>query len=1324
MSDESKADVADPTALSNLASVLDRLRRSTANREKDPANSELIGRYNVLGEVGRGGMGAIFKVRDEEMRRTLAMKVVLNPGSSKDPTVADDLDDARIIRFLEEAQVSGQLEHPGIVPVHELGLDEEGHLFFTMRLVKGRTLEDIFELAQKESEGWNLTRALGVIQKVCEAMAYAHEKHVMHRDLKPANIMVGRFGETYVMDWGLAKLLDREETDEDRREIARFTQASLLTSERSDESGESMASPFATLDGSVVGTPSYMAPEQAMGKTDEIGPSCDIFSAGAMLYHLLTGEMPYVKKGAKIPPSTVLQWVIDGSPKPIAELAPNAPGELVAICEKAMARDASARYGTMLELADEIRAFLEGRVVQAYETGAVAEFRKWIGRNRGFAAAASIAAITIVGALVWNGWSQAQANERLSKLNTSLDEAGQVAERARERAEASETEALASAEAARTSAAEAEWQGYAANIAAANASLDLAAATDARRRLDASPEEHRGWEWEHLSLRSNSALLELRGHGSIVWNVAFSPDGRFVASVSGNFGDTGGRDFSVRIWNAETGEQLHVLEGHTERVVSLAFSPSGTELATASFDETVRVWDVERGAQLAQSEGSLVAFHPEGDRILTSDWKKGIVSVWSIYNNTTRELADFSVSTRNLRISGDGKVVAIALFDGTVRLLDIESGRMLQSVDASKIVDTLARGDWWNGATAIDFDRTGTRLVTGGASGIGRVWNVETGELELSLLGHTGTLTGARFSPEGQWIVTSGFDGTLRFWDAETGEAHEVLLGHDGYVSSLDISPVGDRIVSGSRDKTLRIWDGQSGSAKTLLVGTSIPNFRPYGLTFSPDDTRLAWQAADQTLNVSNALTGELLVRLPTFSNSLCGRMFTSDGAELRAIDVTGVVYRFDAETGERLSDPVELGTPIMNGRPLAGGEKFLLHTVNPWGVQIYDFSSQKITRSILEGYTNWDAEVFDDGTRVLLATNRTIRAIDLETGESLFSVEAPGVGTERPFDVSGIAVHPTERIFVEHNYDSQDYAVRVRDLDTGELIRSLRGHAHPSCIDFHPDGSRVVTGNWDGTISLWDIERGEIASLRGPTDTVVYYATFDSTGERLVSTQGGRYSIWETTSPRSREKERRASAVRRWLEPKANALLDPLFEEYGMPSEVVAQLEADPSIDRTLRNAAIRLARSRKSNEGELYFLTRRILLHSTGSPDEYSRAMRIATYMQGLVIDQTFEKYRTYLMGIAQYRMGRYALAVESIGESLSMDVQRTAMRPDMLAFYAMAQAKSGAVADARETLDRIPTHNIETFYRNSEFPFEYAFVGVLEVIEEAKRVVEKAE
>ena len=349
--------------------------------EREPSRA----RYRLDGELARGGMGKVLRVWDGHLRRHLAMKVSLGPSDASTQEASPLLEARSLARFLEEAQITGQLDHPGIVPVHELGLDASGALYFTMKLVKGRDLRAILELVHYEAQGWSIVRALGVLLKVCEAMRYAHAKGVIHRDLKPANVMVGDYGEVYVMDWGLARILDRPEQRDAHLRLVETTLLSGIRSAGRGSNGSTPDSPFDTLDGDVVGTPYYMPPEQACGELTALGPHSDVYAVGAMLYQLLAGHPPYAHAEERVDRREVWRRVREGPPTPLRSAAPSAAPELIAICERAMARDPRARYPDMSDLAADLSAFLEGRVVAAYETGTLAEAKKWVLRHRSFA---------------------------------------------------------------------------------------------------------------------------------------------------------------------------------------------------------------------------------------------------------------------------------------------------------------------------------------------------------------------------------------------------------------------------------------------------------------------------------------------------------------------------------------------------------------------------------------------------------------------------------------------------------------------------------------------------------------------------------------------------------------------------------------------------------------------------------------------------------------------------------------------------------------------------------------------------------------------------
>jgi formylglycine-generating enzyme required for sulfatase activity/serine/threonine protein kinase len=354
-------------------------------------------RYAIEGEVDRGGMGAILKILDRQLNRRLAMKVLLDRETPRDE-FERQLAHQLLGRFLEEAQVTSQLDHPGVVPVHELGLDQHGKVYFTMRLVKGRTAREVFLESHGGSADWPMTRALEIVLRVCDTMAYAHDKGVLHRDLKPDNVMVGKFGEVYVMDWGLAKVLGQE----DRRDLRIRPEAqhshSQIDSARRRDADSDDGSSVVSMDGQRLGTPSYMAPEQ--GRGEPLDERADVYAIGAMLYHLLTGRAPYSTPGLRKPAYRILEDLAEGPPKAIEELQKGVPAELVAIVGKAMARERDGRYPTTAALAADLRAFLAMRAVQAYRTGALVELKLWVRRNKPLAASLLAAMLILVVGIV------------------------------------------------------------------------------------------------------------------------------------------------------------------------------------------------------------------------------------------------------------------------------------------------------------------------------------------------------------------------------------------------------------------------------------------------------------------------------------------------------------------------------------------------------------------------------------------------------------------------------------------------------------------------------------------------------------------------------------------------------------------------------------------------------------------------------------------------------------------------------------------------------------------------------------------------------------
>lgn len=352
-------------------------------------------RYSVVREIARGGMGKVIEVEDNDLRRSVALKVL-----RKEMLDRKDL----VERFLEEAQITGQLEHPNIVPVHEIGVDGRGNLYFTMKLVEGEDLSSILKRMRKGDPGadkaYPVARLVDIFIKICEGIAFAHSKGVIHRDLKPANVMVGRFGEVQIMDWGVAKIVGRKEDTHDRM---------VVSDRQQDDANRTMA-------GSILGTPSYMSPEQARGEVNYMGPTSDIFSLGVILYELLALKTPWTAQTS----AQVLDQVKNFNPEPPSKMSPDRkiPPELEQLALKCIEKMPHKRIQTVQELVDNLRSWQEGRTLAAVEYSMAQLLAKWFSRNKvAVLTTMAVLAALVIGVVVT---ANVARQDRLNKGRESL----------------------------------------------------------------------------------------------------------------------------------------------------------------------------------------------------------------------------------------------------------------------------------------------------------------------------------------------------------------------------------------------------------------------------------------------------------------------------------------------------------------------------------------------------------------------------------------------------------------------------------------------------------------------------------------------------------------------------------------------------------------------------------------------------------------------------------------------------------------------------------------------------------------------------------------
>ncbi len=407
-----------PAALAETATVAPSAGQST--RASMPAGPNGV-RFRRLREHARGGLGEVFVALDEELNREVALKEIQGRFA--------DLDDART-RFVREAEITGKLEHPGVVPVYGLGTYANGRPFYAMRFIRGESMEEAIARFHQADENPRrdpgerslaLRELLGRFVAVCNAVGYAHSRGVIHRDLKPANAMVGEYGETLVVDWGLARQLDRRDCESAPVELP-----------ISASSGTN-----ATEMGQVVGTPAYMPPEQAAGRQDQVGTASDVFALGATLYCLLTGQAPYSGTDALIQ-AAMAEFV------PVRQRKRSVAAALEAVCHKAMGGRPEDRYPTATALAEEVQRWLADEPVTAYREPLADRLRRWGRRNRSMVSAGLMLLVTGVVGLSVGLWAvgreQRKTNEALGRALTAEAEATESARVAAEEKERRRTQ--------------------------------------------------------------------------------------------------------------------------------------------------------------------------------------------------------------------------------------------------------------------------------------------------------------------------------------------------------------------------------------------------------------------------------------------------------------------------------------------------------------------------------------------------------------------------------------------------------------------------------------------------------------------------------------------------------------------------------------------------------------------------------------------------------------------------------------------------------------------------------------------------------------------